>query len=108
MIDWSRVHELRDEIGPEDFDDIVGLFIDEVDTVMATLDAAMPDIEDQLHFLKGSALNLGFASFADYCQEGELAASQGQSNPVNVEKLHDIYRASRAEFYAGLEQRKTG
>lgn len=108
MIDWSRVHELRDEIGPDDFGEIIGLFLDEVDEVMETLSPGMSDLEEQLHFLKGSALNLGFAGFADYCQQGELAASQGQDDPVDVGKLHDIYRASRAEFLSGMEERKTG
>ena len=31
MIDWSRVEELRDKIGAEDFDEVVELFLSEVE-----------------------------------------------------------------------------
>ena len=29
MIDWARVSELRDEVGAEDFDEVVELFLEE-------------------------------------------------------------------------------
>lgn len=32
MIDWTRVDELRDEIGTDCFDEVVELFIEEVET----------------------------------------------------------------------------
>ena len=31
MIDWTRVSELRDEIGAEDFGDVVEIFLEEVE-----------------------------------------------------------------------------
>ena len=31
MIDWARVSELRDEVGPEDFEEVLHLFLEEVD-----------------------------------------------------------------------------
>ena len=30
MIDWQRVNELRDEVGAEDFEEVVDLFLEEV------------------------------------------------------------------------------
>ena len=30
MIDWIRIDELRDEVGQDDFGDIVGVFFEEV------------------------------------------------------------------------------
>ena len=33
MIDWKRVRELRDEIGEEDFSEVVDLFLEEVEEV---------------------------------------------------------------------------
>ena len=37
MIDWARVSELRDEVGAEDFDEVVELFLEEVDEAIAAL-----------------------------------------------------------------------
>ena len=37
MIHWPRVVELRDEVGPEDFDEVVDLFIEEVQEVIERL-----------------------------------------------------------------------
>lgn len=105
MIDWSRVSELRAEVGEEDFGEVVELFLEEVDSVIEALSPDMDDIEEQLHFLKGSALNLGFAEFADHCGQGEAAAAAGQPLPVSEGRLAEIYRESRAEFQAGLERR---
>ena len=34
MIDWSRVNELRDEVGAEDFEEVVELFLEEVEEVI--------------------------------------------------------------------------
>ena len=35
MIDWGRVKDLRSEIGAEDFSDVVALFLEEADEVIA-------------------------------------------------------------------------
>jgi HPt (histidine-containing phosphotransfer) domain-containing protein len=80
MINWARVVELREEIGAEDFDEVVELFLCEVEERVEHLDSEKPlsEIEEDLHFLKGSALNLGFTSFANLCHEGEIKAQTGQ------------------------------
>ncbi len=66
MIDWTRVSELRDEIGAEDFGEIVEIFLEEVEEEISALRDGVENeaLEAKLHFLKGSALNLGFADFA--------------------------------------------
>lgn len=63
MIDWDRVTDLHDEVGAEDFEMIVGLFEEEVGEVIARLraDPAVERMEEDLHFLRGSALNLGLS-----------------------------------------------
>ena len=107
MIDWSRVAELRDEVGAEDFDEVVELFLEEVDEVVDQLRGGVEDasLEPQLHFLKGSALNLGFHDFSDVCATGETLASKGQGDEVNLSKVTDIYDASRKVFLAELQSR---
>lgn len=106
MIDWGRVQDLRDEIGADAFGEVVELFLDEVDTEIEKLrlpDAAQ-NLEALLHFLKGSALNLGFAAFADLCHSGERAAATGQDAGINLGSVLDCYTRSKSEFLAGLTQ----
>ncbi|MCR8549562.1 Hpt domain-containing protein [Salipiger sp. P9] len=108
MIDWTRVAELRDEIGIEDFDEVVDLFLQEVATTLATLPglAGQPaEIEAGLHFLKGSALNLGFESLAQLCQRGEDAARRGMAGSVDLDGVVRSYEQSRAEFLRDLPAR---
>lgn len=105
MIDWARVDELRGEIGGEDFAAIVDIFLEEVDAAVAELDRnrQTATLEAQLHFLKGSALNLGFARFSELCQAGESSAAKGAGDSVDLDAIRDSYRASRAQFLARLD-----
>ena len=106
MIDWNRVSELRDEVGADDFDEVVDLFLGEVECELAELsdpgDAAA--LESRLHFLKGSALNLGFSAFADLCQTGETAARNGAGDMIDLQGVNQCYQSSKAEFLAQLRQ----
>ena len=107
MIDWARVDELRDEVGAEDFDEVVELFLEEVDEMIVRL-IHTPDpatYEEDLHFLKGSALNLGFSDFSNLCAIGERSAAAGASNTIDIQAVIGSYHASRAEFLAHLSAR---
>ena len=65
MIDWPRVTELREEVGAEDFGEVVEIFLEEVEEVIGKLEGGdRGQLEQDLHFLKGSALNLGFDEFS--------------------------------------------
>ena len=100
MIDWHRVGELRDDVGAEDFDDVVELFLEEVAEVIERLESA-PDptqFEAVLHFLKGSALNVGFSALGKICSDGELLANTGQATNVDIPAVIDTYRASITVF----------
>lgn len=104
MIDWVRVQDLRAEIGPDDFDDVVTLFLDEADEVVGRL-TGLTDahaIESELHFLKGSALNLGFSELAMICQTGERRAAQGDAD-VAMEAVVAVYLQSREAFLGGMK-----
>jgi len=105
MIDWDRVGSLRTEIGADDFAEVVDLFLEEVEEVIARLEAA-PDpsrYEEDLHFLKGSALNLGFSALSDTCHDGERRAATGQAESVDIASLIRLYRASRTSFIEGAD-----
>ncbi len=108
MIDWNRVSELIDEIGAEDFGEVVELFLDEVDSAIQLLAGAEGDpvvIEEQMHFLKGAALNLGFESLAQLCMKGEKAASAGRADFVSANEVRVTYEGSRVQFEEGLPSR---
>ncbi len=100
MIDWKRVDELRGEIGPEDFNEVVALFLEEVESVMVRLDTR-PDPATygaDLHFLKGSALNLGFTGFGAQCQIGERLANSGKQDSVDIVGILAAYAKSKDTF----------
>ncbi|WP_294612509.1 Hpt domain-containing protein [uncultured Roseovarius sp.] len=104
MIDWDRVQDLSDEIGPDAFGEVVELFLEEVDVEIDKLRQITDRIalESQLHFLKGSALNLGFAAFAELCHRGEVAAVAGQQNTVDIAAILTCYDRSKSMFLSDL------
>lgn len=107
MIDWIRVRELRDEIGAEDFAEVVLMFLQEADDVVARMrnsvvpGGVIPGGGADLHFLRGAALNLGFRAIANLCHEGECRAKEGL--PVDLGAIIDRFTTVRATFIAGLE-----
>lgn len=107
MIDWKRVTELRDEVGEDDFNEIIDLFLEEVDEVIELLRGGdgLDELEEHMHFLKGSALNIGFSDFAKLCQIGETLSAEGKIEDVDVDGVLTVYDASRSHFLAEAEQR---
>lgn len=100
MIDWDRVNELRDEVGIEDFREVIAMFLEEVEDTMVRM-ISVPDLsvlEEDMHFLKGSALNLGFAHFSTLCQEGENAAKNGLAETICLDDIYESYAASKSVF----------
>lgn len=110
MIDWDRVAALREEVGPDDFEEVVDIFLDEVDEEIATLTAYRnsTQLAEKLHFLKGSALNLGFTDFSTLCQTGETELAQDPASPFDLTVLEASYQASRDHFLENLPARLVG
>ncbi|MFV0335382.1 MAG: Hpt domain-containing protein [Tropicimonas sp.] len=104
MIDWKRVCELRAEVGEADFAEVVDLFTEEVETLIHRL-RTQPDpalLREDLHFLKGCAVNLGFSALAELCFAGEILAASGAPEQVDLTAVLDCYQKSRAAFLNGL------
>jgi HPt (histidine-containing phosphotransfer) domain-containing protein len=102
------VAQLREEVGPDEFAEVVDLFLEEVEEVTGRL-AASPQasaLRDDLHFLKGSALNLGFERLGLMCQEAERLAARGEAAAVSVGPILACYEASRQSFLENLKQRQ--
>lgn len=107
MIDWARVANLRNEVGEEDFDEIVALFLEEVAEVTGRLaaDPTPATLQADMHFLKGSAMSLGFSALSDLCQAAEVASGAGRAAEVDLPALLACYRESRDNF---LQELKAG
>lgn len=106
MICWDRVNELRDEVGVDDFNEVVEIFLEEVDEVMERLKSG-PDYstyEAELHFLKGSALNLGFSDLVSVCQQGEITARGPDCAEIDLAQVIQVYEMSKVEFNNGQQQ----
>ena len=110
MIDWKRVAELREEIGTDGFVEVADMFMDEAEGAVKALISGLPDseVEGQLHFLKGSALNLGLSDLAAICQEGERKAAAGHAALIDMMQLAAVWRASRAALLGGLSTDRAG
>ncbi|NOD76091.1 MULTISPECIES: Hpt domain-containing protein [unclassified Ruegeria] len=104
MIHWDRVRQLRDEVGPNEFDEVVEIFLEEVQEVIARLhhDTNRIELEQNLHFLKGSALSLGFDQFSKLCQDGERQAAAGQGAEVDLPALLAVFESSKLKFVSEL------
>ena len=101
MIDWIRIDELRDEVGQDDFGDIVGVFFEEVQEALENLRRAdtVVTLLGQLHFLQGSVLNLGFSNFAAICRNEENSLQKDLSHKVETDKIYGVFSSSKQQFY---------
>ena len=104
MIDWDRVNTLREEIGAEDFAEVVPMFLEEADEIIEqlALGAESGALEGQFHALKGSAMNLGLADFAQICMTQEKLAASGAFDQIDIASATSCYKASRSEFVAKI------
>lgn len=106
MIDWPRVKQLHDEVGADEFGEVVETFLDEVQEVVARLrsDKDRAQIEENLHFLKGSALSLGFNTLSQLCMNGEEQASQGKILSVDIDAIVEAFEQTRVAFLSALPE----
>jgi HPt (histidine-containing phosphotransfer) domain-containing protein len=106
MIDWKRVQILHQEVGAEDFDEILELFLEEVEGVIVDLPNQMKQVAigESLHFLKGSALSVGFSRFSELCGTGEAAAANGEVGTIDIDEITQVFDTSKQALLAGLPQ----
>lgn len=73
LVNETRLNILREEIGEDGFAEVLSMFLAESDEVIARLsrESWTTPPQEELHFLKGVALNLGFDDLADLCRKGE-------------------------------------
>jgi len=93
VIDWTRVHTLRADIGEAEFAELAAVFVAELGERL-TLLAANPTraTPEDFHFLRGGATNLGFSAMAASCTAAELACRTG--TPPNIGAVRTAFRAA--------------
>ena len=99
MIDWSRVSELKEEVGEEGFAEVIQMFFEEVEEVLDVLDPKdTAGLASHLHFLKGSALNIGLNEVNRLCQNAEANLRGGINQLIETEAIRSAFEISKAEF----------
>lgn len=104
MIDWTRIDELKEEIGSDGFAEVADMFLQEAEEAVRALAGPLrvDEVEAQLHFLKGSALNLGLTELASICHTGERLAASGKKHAFDPAQIVAVYHASRAQLLSGI------
>ncbi|MGA1233150.1 MAG: Hpt domain-containing protein [Rhodobacteraceae bacterium] len=90
MLDLDQLETLQAEIGADGFAEVADLLVCEIADGITALGTQPTgaDLSAQFHYLKGSALNLGFRDFAGLCAQGE------QGLPVDTAALQQVFDAS--------------
>lgn len=95
MIDWARVEELRNDLGADGFDEVIELFLEEMEDRLQMMQ--QPNAictPDDLHFLKGCSANVGFSRLLAICTEHE------SRQVASVDEVNECYEQSKVEFLA--------
>lgn len=104
MIDRSRLTELRSEVGADDLAEVVDLFCEEVEETLDRLRAhGSPDIAEDLHFLKGSALNIGMSEVGQMCLQAEHAIQSQSAASPDIDAIAHAFRKARQALYLELD-----
>ena len=109
MINWTRVAELEEDLGPDDMVEVFAVFRAEAEEVidrLACLPDPLPQASEQLqrdmHFLRGCAVNLGLDSLGDLCDAAEANLASGRPDKVHLDEIVASYQRSVAAFRAAL------
>ncbi|PCH98602.1 MAG: histidine kinase [Rhodobacteraceae bacterium] len=104
MIDWIQLRQLQSDVGKDEMDEVVELFLTEVDEAIEVFQKnvgamAFADKGAAYHFLKGCAFNLGFQAFGEKCSEGEEVSKQNKNPDISLSDLVALYAASKDVFH---------
>jgi len=95
LIDWGRLATLREDIGPESFDDIVMMFVTEIRDTLDRFTRGSETAAD-FHFLKGSAANMGLVAMVEACARAEETCNAGFA--ADIEDVKAVFLQSLAEL----------
>jgi HPt (histidine-containing phosphotransfer) domain-containing protein len=103
MLNRSRIDELREEVGEDGFAEVLDLFCEEVEEVLAGLpEVPAPELPERLHFLKGSAINIGMEQVGDLCRTAEERIRADPASKPDLAAIRSAYDRSRKALAAFL------
>lgn len=95
MLNKDRIEELRGEVGDDGFVEVIEIFCEEVEEVLEHLATPGADLAERLHFLKGSALNIGMERVGALCLAAEDRLRFDANAVPDIATIRDAYAASR-------------
>ena len=99
MIDRARLEELREEVGNDDFAEVIELFCEEVaETLDRMAQGHSSSMADDLHFLKGSALNIGMSEVASLCAAVEAMIRDNGAASPNIGGIKTAFDKAQVEL----------
>lgn len=102
MIDWNRVIELRDELGADEAAPIFDMILQEVEAQLSGLHAQPGPLADDLHMLRGLAVNLGFVDFCALCLHAEQQLARDEGFDLGPAALRASFGHSKQLFLRDL------
>ncbi len=98
MIDSERISDLEDEIGADDLEMILTLFLDEAADTLARIETGL-DAEGlgrAMHFLRSGALNMGLQGLATAA--GKIAGERDVDPVAAADLLREVLSLTREQF----------
>ena len=96
MIDRTRLAELSEEVGADDLCEVVDLFCEEVEETLSRVARhGTATLAEDLHFLKGSALNIGMSEVAELCRRAETAVRADPDAAPDFAKIAQAFKVAR-------------
>ncbi|WP_405404230.1 Hpt domain-containing protein [Paracoccus sp. Ld10] len=102
MIDWNRVIELRDALDPDDLLPTIDMILAEIQAHLFALDTRTQHLAEDLHLLRGLALNIGFTEFCAQCLRAEQQLAQGSQSSLRSAALRASFGHTKQLFLRDL------
>ena len=102
MINWDRISELQAEVGEDGIAEVVEIFLEEMDEGLEALILATDTTErlEKLHFLKGSAQNIGLDTMSTLCARDEAALKADAEIVPDADAIRLALSAAKEELSA--------
>ena len=102
MINWDGISELQAEVGEDGIAEVVEIFLEEMEEGLEGLSASTetPEMLDKLHFLKGSAQNIGLDEVSSLCARDEAALKADATGQVDFQAIKAALSQAKEELSA--------
>jgi hypothetical protein len=99
MLNMARIAELKAEVGEDDFAEVFDLFREEVEEVLEALPTVpQAELPGKLHFLKGSAFNIGLEGVGERCRLEEKRLIEDPQATPDIAGIRSLYDQSMSDL----------